>query len=96
MPVGLLPALLAVAILVTTASGFYLLIHARALAVMFNRPSNELAPGPGRRLPSRGKMLTAMILFVAGFLVSILIWSFSGTDAVTNAVKSHPEEVQRP
>ena len=96
MPVAFFPLLLGLAILVTSASGFYLLINARALAAMFNRSSNELAPGPGRRPPTRGRMLATMAVFAAGLLISVLIWSFAGTDTVSNVVESHPERVQRP
>ena len=96
MPVGLIPALLGVSILIAAASGFYLLFNARAVAIIFSRPDNELVPGPGRRQPSRGRMLAAMALFGAALGISLLIWSFGGAEPVSDAVESHPAEVQRP
>lgn len=96
MSIGLYSGLLGLAILLTTVSGFYLLINARSVAALFNRPGNELAPGPGRRRVPPIKLVLAMLVFVGGFAVSLVIWSFSGTETVTNAMETHPEEVQRP
>ncbi len=97
MPVGFLPALLALAILMTLGSAYYLLINARAVAAMFNRPSNEIAPGPRRRdPPPRGRLLAALILFGAGTVMSILVVTQYGSEPVQDAVESRPEEVQRP
>ena len=96
MPLGLFAAALGVSVLLTTASGYYLLINARSVAALFNTPTNDLAPGPaGRRVP-RQRLFLAMALFAAGFAASLLIWSFAGTDPVSQSVESRPEEVQRP
>lgn len=96
MTIGLFSGLLGLAILITTVCGFYLLINARSVASFFSTPSNELAPGPGRRRVPPLRLFLAMLLFAGGFVASLIIWSFAATDAVTNAVESHPEEVQRP
>ncbi|HET9426985.1 MAG TPA: hypothetical protein VFO69_01355 [Allosphingosinicella sp.] len=97
MPVGLLPALLALAILMTLGSAYYLLINARSVAAMFNRSSNEIAPGPrGRQPPPRGRLLAAMALFGVGTVLSMLVVTQYGTEPVREAVESRPEEVQRP
>lgn len=96
MSLGLMSALHGFVILLTALSGFYLLINARAVVAMFSGPDNELAPGPGRRRVPRGRLLLAIAAFAIGFILSFGFWSVSGTEAVGNAVKSHPEEVQRP
>lgn len=96
MPLGIFPLLLGLAILVTLASAYYLLINARALAAMFASPDNEIAPGPGHSPPPRGRIIAAAMLFTSGILLSLLTWSLSGTDTAANAVASHPGEVQRP
>ena len=95
MPLGIFPVLLGLAILATLASAYYLLINARAVAALFAGRDNEIAPGPGRSAP-RGRIVAASLLFVGGTILSILAWSASGTEAASNAVESHPPEVQRP
>lgn len=93
---GLLSALHAFVILLTALSGIYLLINARSVIALFNRPSNELAPGPSSRHVPRGRLYLGLAGFAIGFILSFGFWSISGTDAVSNAVEGNPQEVQRP
>lgn len=95
MPLGIFPVALIIAILVTLGSAYYLLMNARTVAALFNRPQNELEPGPGRPIRSRTGLVVALTLFSLGTLMALALWSFSGTEEASNLVESHPEEVER-
>ncbi len=96
MPLGIFPALLVLAVIVTLASAYYLLINARSVASVFRKSSNEIAPGPGVRTISRGRVHLFLGLFTLGTIASIALWTLVLTGAGNEVVESRPAEVQRP
>ena len=76
MPLWLVQTSLAVAILVTAASGVWLMINARAVARLF-RGTGEIDPGPGPRRASRGTVWAVIVAFNLGWIASVSIWSWA-------------------
>ena len=96
MPVDFFPLLNGVAALLMFGSAFYLLIHARSVAALFNRRDNEIAPGPGRRPPPRNRILTALILFVISSALTATVITSYITGGANKVTEGNPEQVDRP
>lgn len=89
MPLWVPQVLLALAILLTAASGTWLLINLRSVARLF-RSTGEIVPGPGRRLASKGTVVAMLIAFNVGWIGSIAIWSWVMTGEANQVVAAEP------
>ena len=70
----ILPALLALSILVSIAAMMWLIVHARGLVRLFARPQNELETGAARTgQPTRRAVWTAFVLFNLGWIGAVVI-----------------------
>lgn len=76
MPIWFFPALLALSAVVALGTGVWLLIHAQAVATLFRR-HGDVVPAPRKPRASKGAVLLALILFNAGWIASVAIWSFA-------------------
>ena len=76
MPIWFFPALLALSAIVALGAGIWLLIHAQAVATLF-RKHGDVVPAPRAPRASKGAVLTALLLFNAGWIASVAIWSFA-------------------
>lgn len=77
MPLWFLPALIALFAVISLAAGIWLLLHLRDVARVFrgDRPG-EMVRGPGPRRATPAAVWTALLIFNAGWIASIVIWTF--------------------
>lgn len=89
MPLWFFPALIGLSATVSLIAGIWLLLHLRDVIGLFSgNPANDLVRGPGKKQVSRGAIWLAIVLFNAGWIVSLLIWIFvigGDANAVTDA-----------
>ncbi|KPL69383.1 hypothetical protein SZ64_15465 [Erythrobacter sp. SG61-1L] len=88
MPLYVPQIALALAILLTAATGIWLLINARAVARLFRR-SDIIQPGPalGRQTPPPRRLVLAMLAgFTLGWVGSVAIWSWAMTEEAVEVV----------
>ena len=80
MPLWIFSVLLLACAAASLIAGIWLILHFPAVAKLFRRERDMV---PGRRPPtaSRGAMLTALVIFNAGWIASILIWVFAMSGA---------------
>lgn len=88
MPLYVSQIVLAAAILLTSGTGVWLLINARAVARLFRR-TDIIEPGPalGRQAPPpRGVVLAMLAGFAIGCIGTITVWSWALTDEAVEVV----------
>ena len=77
MPLWFLPALIALFAIASLAAGVWLLLHLRDVARLFRGDRDgEIVRGPGRRRATPAAVLTALLIFNAGWIACIVIWIF--------------------
>jgi hypothetical protein len=86
MPLWFFPALLALSAIVALGAGIWLLIHAQAVASLF-RGRGDIVPAARRPRASRGAVLLALVLFNAGWIASVAIWSFAISGEANDVVQ---------
>ncbi len=91
MPLVVVQIMLALAILLTAASGLWLMINARSLARVF-RKSDVIEPGPstGRhaRVQPKGRVLAVLVAFNLGWIGAVVIWSWAITQEASEVVEA--------
>lgn len=91
MPLAIVQIMLVLAIVVTAASGVWLMINARSVAWLF-RKSEAIDPGPntGRRphFQSRGRVLAVLVAFNIGWIAAVVIWSWAITEEASEVVEA--------
>lgn len=86
MPIWFFPALLAFCAVVSLGTGIWLLLHAQAVATVFRR-RGDIVPGPRKARASPGAVWLALILFNAGWIASVAIWSFTISGEANDVVE---------
>ncbi|MGN6498541.1 MAG: hypothetical protein ACTHKM_00155 [Tsuneonella sp.] len=86
MPIWFFPALLALSATVTLGAGIWLLIHAHAVATLF-RKHGDVVPAPRKPRASKGAVILALIVFNAGWIASVAIWSVAISGEANDAVQ---------
>lgn len=76
MPLWIPQAILALSIIITMATGVWLMLNARAVARLF-RSTGFIVPGPGPRLAGRPAVIAALVMFNLGWIASVGIWSWA-------------------
>lgn len=85
MPLWVPQVLLALTIVVTAATGIWLLLNLRAIARLF-RSSGVVEPGPGPRPPSKRTTAIMLILFNLAWIGSVAVWSWVMTGEANKVV----------
>ncbi len=91
MPLVVVQIVLGLSILLTAASGVWLMINARSVAWLF-RKSDAIEPGPstGRhahRQP-KGMVLAILVAFNIGWIAAVVIWSWSVSEEASALVEA--------
>lgn len=87
MPLWIPQTALALAIVLTAASGTLLMINARALARLF-RKRPEIEPGPGPRGASRKVVIALLVAFNLGWITTVAIWSWVASGEAEEVVEA--------
>lgn len=85
MPLWIPQVLLAIAIVLTAATGTWLLINLRSVARLF-RSTGEINPGPGRRFASKSTVIAMLVAFNIGWIGSVAIWSWALTEDASDVI----------
>lgn len=85
MPLWIPQVLLALLILLTAATGIWLLINLRSVARLF-RSTGEIEPGPGPRPAAKSTVVAMLVAFNVGWIGSIAVWSWAMTADATETV----------
>lgn len=76
MPLWFFPALLGLFVIVSLVSFIWLLLHLPDVARVFRGDrEGEIIPGPATRRASRARVWLMLILFNAGWVGCLIIWS---------------------